>query len=134
VNFSEFKCRFCCALATFFCGGKAHFCTPCHDIAGQKVDFSEWATKWEGVVECPGFENCPLGVPHGMNGEEFSLGCAMCRAEQNMRIAEREAELKRVQDTEAEKKKLNRDPSELDPSDLDRDPSDEEDDRPLLVY
>jgi hypothetical protein len=113
VIISEFKCRFCCALATFFCGGKAHFCTPCHDIAGQKVDFSEWATKWEGVIECPGFEKCPLGVPHGMNGEEYSLGCSMCRAEQQMLIAEQEEEIK----------KRNRPP----------DPPDIEDDRPLIM-
>merc|ERR1712137_772715 len=64
TDYIEYKCRFCCALATFFCGGKAHFCTPCHDIAGEKVDFADWATKWEGVTECPGFDKCPLGVIH----------------------------------------------------------------------
>ena len=78
---SEFKCRFCCALATYFCGGAAHFCTPCHDVAGEKVNFGDWSTKWEGVVECPGYEKCPLGIPHAMNGEEACLGCAMCRAQ-----------------------------------------------------
>ena len=36
-NKSEYKCRFCCTLATFFCGNKAHFCTPCHDKAAQLV-------------------------------------------------------------------------------------------------
>jgi hypothetical protein len=29
--YMEWKCRFCCSLATYFCGGKARFCTPCHD-------------------------------------------------------------------------------------------------------
>ena len=80
-NDRHYKCRFCCALATYFCGGKAHFCTPCHDKAGEKVDFSDWSTKWEGVIDCPGFENCPLGQPHPMNGEEACLGCSMCHAE-----------------------------------------------------
>lgn len=78
TEYLAFKCRFCCSPSTFFCGGKAHFCTPCHDIAGQKVDFSDWSTLWSGVLACPGPEQCPLEGLHPPNGEEACLGCAMC--------------------------------------------------------
>jgi hypothetical protein len=26
----EFKCRYCCSLALWFCFGTTHFCEPCH--------------------------------------------------------------------------------------------------------
>lgn len=29
-EFIEFKCRFCCSVATWFCWGSTHFCDPCH--------------------------------------------------------------------------------------------------------
>ena len=32
-QYIEFKCRFCCSIATFFCFGHTHFCEKCH----QKV-------------------------------------------------------------------------------------------------
>jgi hypothetical protein len=35
--YMEWKCRFCCSLATYFCGGKARFCTPCHDRVGPPL-------------------------------------------------------------------------------------------------
>lgn len=82
-DYIEFKCRFCCSLATFYCGGKAHFCTPCHDKAGQLVEFVNWTTI-AACEPCKGQgghpELCPLGVAHADNGEECSLGCSMCRA------------------------------------------------------
>jgi len=78
-EYIEHKCRFCCSLATFFCGGKAHFCTPCHDKAGQLVEFSGWKTLKE-CKQCKGPDSCPLGRPHKPNGQECSLGCAACRA------------------------------------------------------
>ena len=31
----EFKCRFCCSVALWFCFGTTHFCEPCHQIAGS---------------------------------------------------------------------------------------------------
>jgi hypothetical protein len=33
-----FKCRFCCAIATYFCGGMCHYCDPCHARAGELTD------------------------------------------------------------------------------------------------
>jgi E3 ubiquitin-protein ligase MYCBP2 len=29
-DFIEFKCRFCCSIAQWFCWGTTHFCDPCH--------------------------------------------------------------------------------------------------------
>ena len=29
-QYVEFKCRFCCSIATFFCFGHTHFCEKCH--------------------------------------------------------------------------------------------------------
>jgi len=35
TKFVTFKCRFCCSLATYFCGGTTHYCTACHNDAGR---------------------------------------------------------------------------------------------------
>jgi E3 ubiquitin-protein ligase MYCBP2 len=29
-DFIEFKCRYCCTVALWFCFGTTHFCEPCH--------------------------------------------------------------------------------------------------------
>jgi hypothetical protein len=29
-EFIEFKCKFCCSIAQWFCWGTTHFCEPCH--------------------------------------------------------------------------------------------------------
>ena len=29
-EFIEFKCKFCCSVAQWFCWGNTHFCEPCH--------------------------------------------------------------------------------------------------------
>ena len=31
TDFLEYKCRYCCSVAVFFCFGNTHFCNPCHD-------------------------------------------------------------------------------------------------------
>lgn len=31
ADFLEYKCRYCCSMAVFFCFGTTHFCKPCHD-------------------------------------------------------------------------------------------------------
>lgn len=28
--FIEFKCKFCCSIAQWFCWGNTHFCDSCH--------------------------------------------------------------------------------------------------------
>lgn len=38
-DFIDFKCRFCCNIATFKCWGTTSFCTPCHEMQekGRRV-------------------------------------------------------------------------------------------------
>lgn len=31
IDFLEYKCRYCCSVAVFFCFGNTHFCNGCHD-------------------------------------------------------------------------------------------------------
>ncbi|MXQ93585.1 hypothetical protein E5288_WYG018908 [Bos mutus] len=31
TDFLEYKCRYCCSVAVFFCFGTTHFCNACHD-------------------------------------------------------------------------------------------------------
>ena len=31
ADFLEYKCRYCCSVAVFFCFGTTHFCNPCHE-------------------------------------------------------------------------------------------------------
>ena len=68
----DFKCKYCCSIALWFCWGTTHFCDPCHLVAGNNV-----------VKLCPGDnkkEGCPLKVDHPPCGEEFALGCGLCRS------------------------------------------------------
>lgn len=67
-DYIEFKCRYCCSLSQWFCFGTTHFCDPCHRIAGNNK-----------ITPCPGPGTCGLTVPHPDNGEEFALGCGLCR-------------------------------------------------------
>lgn len=64
----EFKCRYCCSLALWFCFGTTHFCEPCHQRAGRNE-----------TKQCPGPGKCPLGMDHPPNGTEYPLGCGLCR-------------------------------------------------------
>lgn len=68
----DFKCRFCCSVALWFCHGNTHYCDPCHMRAGRN-----------DKKACPGNckkEGCPLKVDHPPSGEEFALGCGLCRS------------------------------------------------------
>jgi len=46
----EYKCRYCCSVAVFFCFGTTHFCSACHD------DFQRVANLPK--TELP---HCPVG-------------------------------------------------------------------------
>ncbi|XP_046604041.1 E3 ubiquitin-protein ligase MYCBP2 isoform X2 [Neodiprion virginianus] len=82
ADFLEYKCRYCCSVAVFFCFGTTHFCNTCHD------DFQRVANipKIE-LPSCPAGpkakqlegDECPLHVKHPPTGEEFALGCGVCR-------------------------------------------------------
>uniref|UniRef100_A0A915PSJ6 RCR-type E3 ubiquitin transferase n=1 Tax=Setaria digitata TaxID=48799 RepID=A0A915PSJ6_9BILA len=82
VDFLEFKCRFCCSVAVYFCFGTTHFCAACHD------DFQRLMCLPKNLLpKCPvgpkGVQldgtDCPLRVKHPPTGEEFPLGCGICR-------------------------------------------------------
>ncbi|XP_030837055.1 E3 ubiquitin-protein ligase MYCBP2 [Strongylocentrotus purpuratus] len=82
TDFLEYKCRYCCSVAVFFCFGSTHFCQACHD------DFQSITTIPKAELpHCPAGarakqlegEECPLHVQHPPTGEEFALGCGVCR-------------------------------------------------------
>ncbi|CAB1347399.1 unnamed protein product, partial [Coregonus sp. 'balchen'] len=81
-DFLEYKCRYCCSVAVFFCFGTTHFCNACHDDFQRMTSVPK-----EELPHCPagpkgkqleGTE-CPLHVVHPPTGEEFALGCGVCR-------------------------------------------------------
>ncbi|KAM9484009.1 E3 ubiquitin-protein ligase MYCBP2 isoform 22-T22 [Salvelinus alpinus] len=82
TDFLEYKCRYCCSVAVFFCFGTTHFCNACHDDFQRMTSVPK-----EELPHCPagpkgkqleGTE-CPLHVVHPPTGEEFALGCGVCR-------------------------------------------------------
>ncbi|GMT09517.1 hypothetical protein PFISCL1PPCAC_813, partial [Pristionchus fissidentatus] len=82
VEFLEYKCRFCCSIAVYFCFGTTHFCTACHDdfqrlmtLPRQLLPQCPVGSKCVQMEEGP----CPLRVDHAPTGEEFALGCGVCR-------------------------------------------------------
>eukprot|EP00756_Hemistasia_phaeocysticola_P041664 Hpha_TRINITY_DN16928_c2_g10::TRINITY_DN16928_c2_g10_i1::g.55423::m.55423/K10693/MYCBP2, PAM; E3 ubiquitin-protein ligase MYCBP2 len=77
-EFVEYKCKFCCSVAQWFCWGSTHFCAQCHRLQER----GEFVTKRKPseLPQCKGKAHCPLGIDHPPNGSgEFSLGCAICR-------------------------------------------------------
>lgn len=82
VDYLEYKCRFCCSVAVYFCFGTTHFCNPCHDDHQKCCN-----TPKEDLPHCPAGPNltqledgeCPLHIWHPPTGEEFALGCGLCR-------------------------------------------------------
>ncbi|XP_023247966.1 E3 ubiquitin-protein ligase highwire [Copidosoma floridanum] len=82
TDFLEYKCRYCCSVAIFFCFGTTHFCKPCHDDFQRVTHIPK-----NELPSCPagprakqlGGEECPLYVKHPPTGEEFALGCGICR-------------------------------------------------------
>eukprot|EP00249_Psilotum_nudum_P016899 c26043_g1_i1 orf=138-2213(+) len=71
-EYIEFKCRYCCSVATYFCFGVIHFCNMCH-ISRPDLQ-KDFVPK-----ECKDSKSCPLRVVHAPNGKEHCLGCSMCR-------------------------------------------------------
>lgn len=65
-DFIQFKCRYCCRPAVWFCFGTTHFCNPCHNPVNQRV------------IPCPGPPACHGQHPPN-DGNEACLGCALCR-------------------------------------------------------
>lgn len=67
------KCRYCCAEASWFCWGTTHMCDGCH------ADAQAGTLAWSAGAGCAQASACPLRVAHGPHGAEFALGCAACR-------------------------------------------------------
>ncbi|KAL4230611.1 E3 ubiquitin-protein ligase mycbp2 [Mactra antiquata] len=82
TDFLEYKCRYCCSVAVFFCFGTTHFCNLCHDNFQQVTCIPK-----SDLPKCPcgprgkqlEGDECPLHVKHPPTGEEFALGCGVCR-------------------------------------------------------
>ena len=73
----EHKCKFCCAVASWFCWGTTHFCDDCHRKQGTPESMSK---KQRNQLPTCTPKTCPLGVAHPPNGEEYVLGCQICRS------------------------------------------------------
>jgi E3 ubiquitin-protein ligase MYCBP2 len=67
-TFAEYKCKYCCNMAVWYCWGTTHFCDLCHTPPRKSVR-----------EECKGEELCPLRARHPANGVEFMAGCSACR-------------------------------------------------------
>lgn len=80
TDFLEYKCRYCCSVAVFFCFGTTHFCRVCHDMHGTLNSRKKHAScpVGPGGKQLEGGE-CPLKMEHPPTGEEFALGCGICR-------------------------------------------------------
>lgn len=75
-DFIEYKCKFCCKIAAFFCWGSTHFCEDCY----KRQSMGEYLSKYpkEKLPKC-NKDTCEVGGNHAPNGEEFALGCYLCR-------------------------------------------------------
>lgn len=76
-EFIEYKCKFCCNIATFYCWGTTHFCESCHTKQCQ----GQYVTRIpiDQLPKCNSAKSCPLGINHPPAGQEFALGCSICR-------------------------------------------------------
>jgi len=98
TEFLEYKCRYCCSIAVYFCFGTTHFCASCHADFRRLVSTPRnqlpqcpvgpgcvamavgHTSQREGEASSRGGMKCPLRLAsHPPTGEEFSLGCGICR-------------------------------------------------------
>ncbi|XP_062580608.1 E3 ubiquitin-protein ligase MYCBP2-like [Saccostrea cucullata] len=80
-DYLQYKCRYCCSLATYHCFGTTHFCDPCHSnhtvVHGKPTANLPKCPSGPCGKQLPG-SSCPLGIAHPPTGEEFVIGCALC--------------------------------------------------------
>lgn len=72
-DYIDFKCKFCCSIALWFCHGNTHYCDPCHQVAGRNK-----------IEPCKADQGgrCALNIEkHPANGTEYALGCSLCRSD-----------------------------------------------------
>jgi E3 ubiquitin-protein ligase MYCBP2 len=75
-DFIEYKCKFCCKIASWFCWGTTHFCEDCH----RRQCNNDYVSKYprDRLPKC-NKSTCEVGGNHPPNGEEYALGCSICR-------------------------------------------------------
>ncbi|GLC37550.1 hypothetical protein PLESTB_001759700 [Pleodorina starrii] len=77
TNYIEWKCKYCCSLASWFCWGTTHMCEPCHSAVARGVPRDAAVGTDKDSCRDP---KCGLkGIPHPPRGHEACLGCGMCR-------------------------------------------------------
>jgi len=74
TEYIDYKCRYCCDIACWFCFGTTHFCDKCHQRA---MDIPNNKSLWKMCN--PGV--CQWKIKHPQPGEEYALGCSLCRYE-----------------------------------------------------
>ncbi|CEF62183.1 E3 ubiquitin-protein ligase MYCBP2 [Strongyloides ratti] len=90
TEYIEYKCRFCCSVAVYFCFGTTHFCQICHSdfqrlmiLKGDELPNCPVGPKATPIVIEGEIKDkkdvCPLKINHPDTGIEFSLGCGACR-------------------------------------------------------
>ena len=75
-DFIEYKCRFCCKIASWFCWQTTHFCEDCH----KRQEKHDYLTNYplDKLPKC-NKSTCEVGGHHPPNGNEYALGCSICR-------------------------------------------------------
>lgn len=85
-EYLEFKCRYCCSVAIWFCFGTTHFCETCHNnLDVQNIPKEQLPVCPAGPAGKQLSGECPLKLDaarHPKTGEEFALGCSICRRAQ----------------------------------------------------
>uniref|UniRef100_A0A913I5E3 RCR-type E3 ubiquitin transferase n=1 Tax=Strongyloides stercoralis TaxID=6248 RepID=A0A913I5E3_STRER len=90
TEYIEYKCRFCCSVAVYFCFGTTHFCQICHSdfqrlmiLKGDELPSCPVGPKATPIIIDGEIKDkkdvCPLKINHPETGVEFSLGCGACR-------------------------------------------------------
>lgn len=78
IDFLEYKCKFCCSIAVFFCFGTTHFCDTCHDDFQRLTNIPKIK-----LPKCPAGpkasqlmgDECPLHIVHPPSEFSDSFGC-----------------------------------------------------------
>ena len=70
-DFIEYKCKFCCNIASRFCS-QTHFCEECYASKNYENNCE--------IKKCEK-NKCEFSGMHAPNGEEYCLGCFICRYE-----------------------------------------------------
>jgi E3 ubiquitin-protein ligase MYCBP2 len=81
-DYLEYKCRYCCSVAVWFCFGTTHFCNTCHsrpEVGPDMARANELPPCPAGPLGAQLEGPCPLRVEHPETGKEFALGCGICR-------------------------------------------------------